>query len=568
MVLLLNKEERVLAHAATDALGAFAFGDLQPDSYSVHVSLTNFVPAIRDRVSIKPGMRSLLEVNLSRIFSSVQLVSMTPISGSLMSDSWKWALRADSAMRPILRFLPVEIGSSPSGPSTSGTMLFADSRGLVRISASDGATVSGDGQADLGTQFAFATSLYKGNFLHLAGDVGYAPGSTAPSAALRTTWSKELPTGDTPEVAVTLRQIYVPLRIGQGVMGNAQNNPGQADGPLPALRTLGFSFENRKEISDNLQMEYGFAYDNVSFFDSLHYFSPWGRLTYAIPHGKIDFTWTSGNPRPELSMETSGANGLEASGASADLQRELAAVDVLPRVTLMDGRTRVQRGEDFDIGYSQRFGSREFRISTDHESISNTTFALASSTGGLFPGDLVPDLFSNSSLFNMGRFDTYGYSASVTQDLGGDYKVSLIYGSTGVLSPREAQRGTETSISDADDLRGIMAVQYRPAMTVRVSGTVRATGTRLVASYQWTDYQSAVPLPIFATGSERSEPGLNFILRQPVPTIPGVPWRMEASAELNNLLAQGYLPLTTSAGNQFLLINTPRMIRGGLAFVF
>jgi hypothetical protein len=53
-----------------------------------------------------------------------------------------------------------------------------------------------------------------------------------------------------------------------------------------------------------------------------------------------------------------------------------------------------------------------------------------------------------------------------------------------------------------------------------------------------------------------------------MPAIPGVPWRMEATAELSNLLAQGYLPLMTSGGNRFLVINTPRMIRGGLAFVF
>jgi hypothetical protein len=58
------------------------------------------------------------------------------------------------------------------------------------------------------------------------------------------------------------------------------------------------------------------------------------------------------------------------------------------------------------------------------------------------------------------------------------------------------------------------------------------------------------------------------MVRQPMPAIPRMPWRMEASAELRNLLAQGYLPMTTSGGNQFLLINMPRSIRGGLAFVF
>ncbi len=506
-------------------------------------------------------MRSLLEVNLSRVFSSVQLVSMAPVSGSLMSDSWKWALRADSAMRPILRFLPVQGVSSPDSVAF-GTALFADSRGMVRISAADGATLSSDGQADFGTQFAFATSSNKDNFLHLAGDIGYAPGSTAPSAAIRTTWSRELPTGDTPEVAVTMRQIYVPLRIGQGVIAN--NGGSQSDGQLPALRTLGTSFQNRKEITDSLEMEYGFAYDNVSFLDGGHYFSPWGRLTYAVPRGRLDFTWTSGNPRPDLSMESVSADGLGESNQSVgDLQRELAEVDVLPRVTLADGHARIQRGEDFEVGASQRFGSREFRVAADHETVSNTTLAIASSASGLFPGDLVPDLFSNSSLFNMGNFQAFDYNASMTQDFGDNYKVSMIYGSEGVLSPHGGM-GIETG----DDLRRLMEASHRPAATLRASARIRGTGTRVVASYQWTDYQHAVLLPMFSTETPRPEPGLNIIVRQPMPAIPGVPCRMEATAELSNLLAQGYLPLTTSGGNRFLLINTPRMIRGGLAFVF
>jgi hypothetical protein len=566
VVLLFNKQDRLLQKSATDSLGSFAFADLLPDLYSVHVSLSSFVPAIKDRVQIKPGMRSLLEVNLSRVFSSVQLVSTAPITGSLMSDSWKWALRADTAMRPILRFLPEPPAGSPSETSTSSTSpaaIFTDSRGLVRISATDGATVSADGQADLGTQFAFATSLYGGNFLHLAGDVGYAAGSAAPSAAIRTTYSRELPTGDNPEISVTMRQVFVPLRAGQGLMGNQQNGSLQTDGSLPALRTLGVSFADRKQISDSLQMEYGVAFDEVSFLDRLHYFSPWAKLTYAVPRGKVDFTWTSGNPQPGLGMDTSAETGT----STSDLQRELSAVDILPRVTLKDDRAKVQHGEDFEVGYSQRIGSREYRVSGYHESVSNTTLTIASSEPGLFPGDLVPDLFSNSSLFNMGRFETFGYDASVTQDLGENYKVTLIYGSAGVLSPRASGQTPET-VDSADDLRKMMETGHRPALTVRFSGTVKATGTRLVASYQWTDYQSSTPGPMFTTESARPEPGLNVVVRQPVPAIPRVPWRMEASAELNNLLAQGYLPLMTSGGNQFLLINTPRMIRGGIAFVF
>jgi hypothetical protein len=284
-----------------------------------------------------------------------------------------------------------------------------------------------------------------------------------------------------------------------------------------------------------------------------------------VSRGKLDFTWTSGNARPELGMGSDpGVGGGTVDPASADLQRELAAVAELPRVTLMDGRDRVQRGDDLELGFSQRFGSREFRVSGYHERVSDTTLTVASSDSGLFPGDLLPDLFSNSSLFNMGRFDTFGYNASVTQDLGDNFKVALIYGSLGVLSPRDG----DLSIDNADDLRKIMQTDRRPALTMRVSGTLKATGTRLSASYQWTNYQSALPGPLYSTDAAHPEPGLNVMVRQPMPAIPRMPWRMEASAELRNLLAQGYLPMTTSGGNQFLLINMPRSIRGGLAFVF
>ena len=66
----------------------------------------------------------------------------------------------------------------------------------------------------------------------------------------------------------------------------------------------------------------------------------------------------------------------------------------------------------------------------------------------------------------------------------------------------------------------------------------------------------------------RPEPGLNLIVRQPIPMIPGLPWHLEATAEMRNMLAEGYLPLAVANGQSLLLVNTPRSLRGGLAFVF
>lgn len=545
IVLLFNKQDRLLQKAATDAIGSFAFTDLLPDLYSVQASLSSFVPAMKERILVKPGMRSFLSINLSRVFSSVQLVSMTPLPGGLMTDNWKWTVRTDDSVRPVLHILPAERVDLPAEEREA---VFSGSRGLIKISASDGGDVSGSGEADLGTQFAFATSVYGGNHFQVAGDVGYASVSGAPSAALRTSYSHSFGGAD-PTVAVTMRQFYVPMRMGQTLAG-------APDSALPALRTLGVSFSDKTQITDLTKIEYGFEMDTVSFLDHLQYFSPYAKLSHALAHGSVDVTWTSGNARPELGVSAADANG--------DLQRDLTELALLPRVTLDGGHAKVQRGDDYEIGFSQRFGTREYRVYGYHDDISNTTLTIANPQGNLFPGDLLPDLLSNSGLFNAGRFETFGYATSIAQDLGDHYKITLIYGSPGVIAPKS----TEIPGTSADDLRNLFEVTHRQALTLGASGVIKCTGTRFVTSYEWTDYRSAMPGPVFTTDSARPEPGLNVIIRQPMPSIPGMHGRVEASAELRNLLAQGYLPLSLPGGQQLLMVNTPRSLRGGLAFVF
>jgi hypothetical protein len=552
VVMLFNRQDRLLQRAATDTEGNFSFDDLLPDLYSIRITFSSFFPATKDHIQVRSGMRSLLEVNLSRVFSSIQLVATTPAPNGLMSDSWKWTLRADNSMRPILRLMPEARTAAVTDAAGGGGErcgVFSDSRGLLRISAADGAQVVNDyGEADLGTQFAFATSVYGGNRLAVTGNLGYAPMTGAPAAAIRTTYSRKMDGGLTPALSVTMRQFFVPLRLGQNT------GPAASENSMPVLRTLGFSFADKKQISNSLSIEYGSEMDIVSFTDRLQYFSPYAKLIYAIPHGTVDLTYTSGNPRPEL--------GLSSADSNADLDRDLAAVSLVPRVTLRDGRARVQYGEDFEGGVTERFGSREYRMSAYREDVSNTELTIANPVPGMFQGDVMPDLFSSSGLFNAGRFETAGYIASATQNFGDNYKLTVMYGSLGVLSP-----GRAGPIESADDLRAALRTEHRGALDLRGSGTIRATGTRFIASYEWTDYGSALPGPMFSTQSARPEPGLNIMIRQPIPVFSGLPGKLEASAELRNLLAQGYLPITIG-GQSILLVNTPRSFRGGLAFVF
>ena len=549
-ILLYNRQERLAGRALTDENGAFSFLSLFPDVYAVRVSLRSFVPVFRDHIIVQPGVRSVLNVSLSTLFSTIQLVTPPPGELGLMSDDWKWVLRTASSTRPVLRILPrLDTEPKPDRPARASAV-FSETRCLVRLSGGDGGQVSGFGnEADLGTAFAVATSLFGNNQVAVSGNLGYAAQTGMASAGFRTSYKRDLG-GASPMVSVTMRQMMMP-RVGDSLIG------GPAMGDLPPLRTMSVSLGDQAQLTDALHLQYGFSLDMVSFLDRLHYLSPYARLDYSLPDSsKVDFSYTSGNARPDL--------GASPAVLDAGLQTDINALSLVPRLSLREGRARVQRGEDLELGYSRKMGSRTYRVSGYREHVSNAALTIAGPAGFYAGGDILPDLFSNSSIFNAGDYQTLGYTMAVTQDLGDKFKVSVMYGSVGVLAPRSDELAT----ADLEGLRSAIRAERRNAVTTRGTGTVPKAGTHFIASYQWMDQRSVTPGQLYSTDPMRPEAGLNLYVRQPIPTFFSMPWRMEASADLRNLLAQGYLPLSTPGGQRLLLVQTPRSVRGGLSFIF
>src|SRR3954465_4871229 len=100
-VLLFNKQDRALGKRQTDEFGHFRFAGLLPDAYAIRVTLATYLPAWKKEILVQPGMRSVLNVNLSALFSTIQLAYPAAIeNGSIMSDEWKWVLRSATATRP------------------------------------------------------------------------------------------------------------------------------------------------------------------------------------------------------------------------------------------------------------------------------------------------------------------------------------------------------------------------------------------------------------------------------------------------------------------------------------
>jgi len=544
IVQLYNRQERPVQRALTDAGGRFAFVGLVSDRYSLKVTMAAFFPAIEKDILIQPGTQSLLAVRLSSFFSTIQ-VSYPPLeNGSLLTDDWKWVLRTATSTRPVMRFAGDLDTSQPTDASTRPS-LFSETRGMLTVSAGEGGTTTGvANQADMGTAFALATSILGGNNFAVSGNLGYGSQTGVPATAFRTTYSRNM-IGGSPQVSLTMRELFLPGRLAAAMAGS--------ETALPMLRTFSGSFDDHTKISDDITLRYGVTMDNVVFLDRLNYMSPYARLTYDLGNGaELDVTFTSGNARPELAGDPV---------IDGDLQQDLNALGLFPRISVVNSRTQVQRGDEYEATYSRKVGSRTYSATVDHESVTNSALSVLGPVGGIAGVDILPDIFSNASILNAGKFQSWGYTGAITQKLGEHVSVTMMLGSEGALTIDNAPLVS----GSPEELRTLLHEAQRHVATTRVDATVPWTKTHVVASYQWSDNDRwATPGNVYSTEPNRTMPGLNVCVHQP---LPGFARRVEATADIRNMLAQGYLPVGMGS-QQLILIETPRTLRGGLAFTF
>ena len=154
--------------------------------------------------------------------------------------------------------------------------------------------------------------------------------------------------------------------------------------------------------------------------------------------------------------------------------------------------------------------------------------------------------------------------ASVDRRLSEHWSVQAAFGNSGTLQPK----GGMIDFGNPESLRGALRHTQRSWINMRASGVLPAVGTRVSGSYMMTDYRAALPAHRYMTMRQSPDLGLNLQVRQPLPVGGMFAGRLEAVAELRNLLQQGYLPLQGTNGRRIVLLPSPRTVRGGLAFIF
>lgn len=546
LVVLLTSEGRVAKRAYTDPGGRFTIDQLLPGKYSLKVSLSRFLPLMRQGIEVNPGSRTYLDVQLSGLFSSLQLVY--PGGGEVrdMTEDWKWVLRASVSSRPVLRFQPAqERESRMVMRKLSGT--FSDTRGYAQVSAGPGARPSGlANESDMGTAFAVATSLFGNSDLVVSGNLGYGRSMANSATAFRTTYSRDVGLIGAPEVSVTVRQLQVPVAAQRGLIST--------QGEVPELQTLSLGFSDRVELADLVSFEYGFLYESVSYVNRLNFVSPYGRLIYNLGKDReVHLRYASGMPQPNDGIADNSA-----------LRHQVSTLGMFPRMSLRDGRPTVQRAEHVEVAYREKTGDGLLEVGIYRDSLSDAAISAVVPGGHYADGNVLPDLFSRSSTVNGGNHSTTGYRVSYARKIRERLEAALGYGSSGVLVPGEGALQTP----EISELRDSLNVKRAHILTASLSTALPKTSTRVLSTYQWVSRPAAIAPDLYNDFAARSDPGWNVVIRQPIPFAGSLPGKLEATADIRNLLNAGYIPIQAFDGQQMFLLQAVRSYRGALSFVF
>jgi hypothetical protein len=387
--------------------------------------------------------------------------------------------------------------------------------------------------------------LFGNHDVVVSGNVGYGRSLSNAATAFRTTYSRETGVIGAPEVSVTVRQLQVPVVARRGLVDGRE---------APALQTLTLGFADRAKLTDGASIEYGFLYESVSYVNRFNFASPYARLVQELGPGReLHLRYASGAPQPR-----------QATSQAPALRDQVSTLGMFPRLSLRDGRPTVQRTEHVEIAYREQLGDGLLEVGIYRDALSDTAVSAFVPAGHFADGNVLPDLFSRSSTLNAGDHQTTGYRISYARKLREHLEAALGYGSSGVLTPHQNALQTPS----AQELRDSLETRRAHIITASLSAEVPRSRTRILSTYQWVSEAAVIAPDLYNDFTSRSEPGWNLIIRQPLPFDGPLPGKLEATADIRNLLGAGYIPMGTFDGQQMALLQAIRSYRGALSFVF
>ena len=506
----------------TNEYGRFATATLPPGKYSVKVTLAGFLPAMEEHIAVSDRHITMIEVALGPLFSSFEKLRRQP-DQQVPGDEWTWVLRSSAANRTVLQWQDGQVTVLGQMSQEAPTPAPQERARLVLSSGADHPGSIADSADSPATTFVYDLGVGPNAQLFMAGQFSYDNGASAEGFA--TEW---LPSGKQDEGPVTT------LVVRESQLGPAG----------PVFRGLRVSHDDQLALSDRVTVRYG------------------GELLFA----ELGSSTTTLRPRAEVDVQA--GHGWKASaivasrpwqndsGTPAGLESAADALDAFPTVLMNHGRPVTENDLHEEIAMEHAVG-KQARLSAAffHDGASDT--AVIGRGGAANSADFLQDYFSQAFAYDGGSSRSSGARVAYERQIGSRLTTTVVYAYGGALAAgQQSARG---------NLRDQLTTRYRHSVSGRASATVPRLGTTLTTGYKWLSGPLVSQQDPYGESIYSIAPYLSMQIRQPLPGF--FYGHMEIEADAGNLLAQGYVPITTGHGT-VILVPSYRYFRGGLSVQF
>ncbi len=504
--------------------GIFDFTSLRPGLYYVQAGLGQRISPRRS-VRIQARQTSFLSLGLPSLLGSVRLLSPGS-NAARQGQDFRWILRTNASARSVLRYRRRVIDKE----------LNAEEQALAGYVAFLAGSPEQAGSASSPTtRFGLSNVQIAGGSFAFSGDLGLT-GQTMVASRLQAAWAPSGNTHSDRRAVLTVRQLPTPALV---------NSPG--------LRVITLDLHDSVQVGDQLFLSYGSALNSVEMAHAVQSWSPFLKAEWRFsPFSSLEYRFSTAVPNQQLDP-------------LQDLSSSTS--DPIPYITVVGNAARLQRAMHQELGYRDQITANDLlqaAVFVDHfrnAAVNGALGGLGALDGDLANANLLPLGWSGEFTGDGGAYGGAGLRIAYSHRLSNDISATAEFTDAPALAP------------NAPHLReSALASQLHPAelsaWTLKMSARAPWTHTTLTCSYRDVNGLSATILDPYDSSVGSAGAYANLVVRQQLPHLPFSNKRMEALAEFNNLLAQGYIPMLSSDGQHLYLVQMARSFRGGFSISF
>ncbi len=522
----------VVGRAFTDLRGHYLVSNLMPGRYEVHATAALFAPALKPNLQLAAGARAVVNLTLSTIFDTVTWLPAERRKADEPADDWSWTLRS-ATNRPILRM--VEDGELVMVSSSAVESHTPTTRGRATMTSGDG----GFGGGGIHSIVTVDKAQEDGAGVVLRADTG--GGST------------QIGVGPSTELNAGFEQ-QTGFATATRAVASFQSHPEFVSmGSVAGLQMMEIATVQRTKLGDLVNVEAGGTMYAVHTAGYAFVAQPFLRVMIEPAAG-----WTMGY-KMATSRDLQSFSGLNA------IQPEV------PVAVQSGARLKTPRGRHQEVVAGRKVGQGQVQVALYRDVLERVALAgggtlstadldsLGTNAVGFATGGIV-DSSTNSFRLLTSGYQTRGVNVMMSQPLGAGMWAAVEYSTGSGLA------GDGTTTATLPGTLNTLHKRTGQSAVFAVKGSLANTGTKVRAVYRWQPHDLVTPVDSYREFSDQAY--LSMHVRQPLRWEGVLPPGLEASVDVTNLLAQGYLPFLSADERTLYLAQAPKTLQAGLSISF